>query len=85
VTEYIVEVYVPRTGAIGTAGVRLAAEEQTRRGAPVRYLRAILVPEDETCYLLFDAGSADDVRAVITRAAVPFERICTAIEPEGAL
>ena len=79
-TEFIVEVYVPRSGAIATTGVCRAAEEQTRRGAPVRYLRAILVPEDETCYLLFDAASADDVRAVVTRAAVPFERICSAIE-----
>jgi hypothetical protein len=77
VTEFIVEVYVPRTGALATAGVRRAAEEHS---PPVRYLRAILVPEDETCYLLFDAASADDVRAVVTRAAVPFERICTAIE-----
>ena len=79
-SEFIVEVYVPRTGAPGTAGVREAAEEHTRRGSPVRYLRAILVPEDETCYLLFDAGSADEVRAVVTRAAVPFERISMAIE-----
>ena len=46
----------------------------------MRYLRAILVPEDETCYLLFDAESVDDVRAVVTRAAVPFERISAAIE-----
>ena len=79
-SEFIVEVYVPRTGAVGTAGVREAAEEHTRSGTPVRYLRAILVPEDETCYLLFDAGCVDDVRAVVTRAAVPFERISAAIE-----
>jgi hypothetical protein len=80
VSEFIVEVYVPASGAVGTAGVREAAEEQTRHGPPVRYLRAILVPDDETCYLLFDAGSADDVRAVVTRAAVPYERISAAIE-----
>ena len=74
-SEFIVEVYVPRSGVLGTAGVREACE-----GTPVRYLRAILVPEDETCYLLFDAGCVDDVRAVVTRAAVPFERISAAIE-----
>ena len=80
--EFIVEVYVPRTGAIGTASVRAAAEAHP---SPVRYLRAILVPEDETCYLLFDAASVDDVRAVVTRAAVPFERISTAYESEDAV
>ena len=79
-SEFIVEVYVPRTGDPGTAGVREAAEEEARCGTPVRYLRAILVPEDETCFLLFDAGSVDAVRAVVTRAAVPFERISAAIE-----
>ena len=82
VTEFIVEVYVPRTGAIGTAGLKAAVEAHT---PPVRYLRAILVPEDETCYLLFDAASADDVRAVVTRAAIPFDRISTAIESEEAV
>ena len=81
-SEFIVEVYVPRTGAIGTAGVREAA---LAHRPPVRYLRAILVPEDETCYLLFDATSAEDVRAVVTRAAVPFERISAAIESEEAV
>jgi hypothetical protein len=80
VSEFIVEVYVPRTGADCTAGVREAAAEHTRSGTPVRYLRAILVPEDETCYLLFDADSVDAVRAVVTRAEVPFERISAAIE-----
>ena len=74
-SEFIVEVYVPRSGALGTAGVREACQ-----GTPVRYLRAILVPEDETCFLLFDADSPDAVRAVVTRAAVPFERISAAIE-----
>jgi hypothetical protein len=82
VSEFIVEVYVPRTGAIGTAGVRAAAAAHT---PPVRYLRAILVPEDETCYLLFCADSVEDVRAVVTRAAVPFERISAAIESEEAV
>jgi hypothetical protein len=79
VSEFIVEVYVAKTGAIGTAEVRAAAEAHT---PPVRYVRAILVPEDETCFLLFDAASIDDVRAVVTRAAVPFERISSAIESE---
>ena len=79
-SEFIVEVYVPRTSAPCTTGVREACAEHTRSGSPVRYLRAIHVPEDETCFLLFDADSPDAVRAVVTRAAVPFERISAAIE-----
>ena len=79
-SEFIVEVYVPRTSAPCTTGVREACAEHTRSGSPVTYLRAILVPEDETCFLLFDADSPETVRAVVTQAAVPVERIAAAIE-----
>ena len=33
----------------------------------MRHLRAILVPEDETCLLLYDATSADTVRERVPR------------------
>ena len=55
--------------------VRLAAEEQTRRGIPVRFLRTIFVPDDETCFLLFEASSAEAVRDAADLAALPYERV----------
>jgi hypothetical protein len=45
----------------------------------VRHLRSILVPEDETCFLLFDAPSSAAVRDALRRAAVPFERVVEAV------
>jgi Protein of unknown function (DUF4242) len=87
VTEYIIELYVSRSDERdvrrGAERARLAAEEQTRLGTPVRYLRSIYVPEDETCFVLFDACSADAVRATALLAALPFERVSTAIENEA--
>ena len=78
-TEYLVELYVSQAGAgafeLGSERLRLAAEEQTRRGTPVRCLRAIFVPDDETCFLLFEACSADAVRDAARLAALPFERL----------
>lgn len=58
---------------------RLAAEALTREGTPVRYLRFIFVPDDETCFHLYEAPSVDAVREAALRAAVPVERIAEAL------
>jgi hypothetical protein len=84
VTEYLLELYVARANAVAidqdAQRVRLAAEEHTRQGTPVRYLRSIFVPEDETCFLIFEAASADAVKAVAERASLSFEHVAAAIE-----
>ena len=81
--EFLVEFYLSRTDRAATqAGADracLAAEELTRRGTPVRYLSSIFVPEDETCFHLFEAISADAVREVAQRAELSFERVLEAI------
>lgn len=87
-TEFLVELYVSRTdGAAvgrGAGRARRAAAELSREGTPVRYLRSIFVPEDETCFFLYEAVSADAVREAARRAQLPFERIAEAIaEPDG--
>jgi hypothetical protein len=82
--EFLVEFYVSRSDAAGVerAGerARLAADELTLAGTSVRYLRSIFVPEDETCFFLYEAVSADAVRAAQGRAALPTHRISTALE-----
>ena len=80
--EFLVELYVSHTDAgavaLGAARARAAAEELTREGTPVRYLRSIYVPEDETCFLLYEAGTATVAREAAGRAGLPFERIAEA-------
>lgn len=44
----------------------------------MRYLRTIFVPEDETCFHLFEAVSADAVAEASKRAAIEHERIVEA-------
>ena len=79
VAEFVVELYVSRTDVAGVERgaerARLAAEQLTRAGTRVRYLRSIFVPQDETCLVLFEAASADAVRATARRAALPFDRV----------
>jgi Protein of unknown function (DUF4242) len=79
VPEYLIELYVSRTDAAGAERdaqrARLAAEQLTRAGTPVRYLRSMFLPLDETCLLLYEAASADAVRTAAQRAALPVDRV----------
>ena len=85
--EFLVELYVSRTDpdAVGRDAerARTASAELTREGTPVRFLRSIFVPEDETCLFLFEAGSVDVVREAARRAALSFEHLAeTALDNE---
>jgi len=79
VAEFLVELYLPRSDpsavAGAVAGARRAAEELTAAGTPVRFVRSIFVPEDETCFQLFEAASAEAVREAADRAELRVDRI----------
>jgi hypothetical protein len=81
--EYLVEVYAPRNGAAGVrhaaARARDSAQQLSDEGIPTRYMRAIFVPEDETCFHVFEAVSLEAVRAAIGRAELPAHRIVQAV------
>lgn len=77
--EFLVELYVARSdGNVIVEQARVAAAEVSRPGARVRCLSSIFVPEDETCFLLYEADTLDDVRAAATRAGLVFERVARA-------
>ena len=83
--EYLLEFYMPRDDAQAARddgeSARVAAEELTRRGTAVAYRRALFVPSEETCFLLFEAESADAVLKAATLAELPSGRI-TAVHPQ---
>jgi uncharacterized protein DUF4242 len=84
--EFVLEFYVPRIdGGAGERAerARRAAEDLTREGTPVRYLRSILLPEEETCLMLYEAASAGDVRAAAGRASLPLARVTEAVSEPG--
>ena len=68
---------MPRARALELA----AAKERVRTvtanvsHGDIRYVRAIYVPEDETCFYVFDASSADLVAQVSGLAGLPDGRI----------
>lgn len=57
-----------------------AAQEMTRQGTPVSYLRSTYVPESGTCMCLFAANDAASVKALNERANLVFDRIVSALD-----
>lgn len=84
--EFLVECYISGADAAAAGRTaergRLAADELTRAGKPIRYVRSIFVPREETCFFLYEAASADVVRAAAIEAELPFERVTEAFAPE---
>lgn len=78
--EFLVEVYVVRGDHATAQAIERAANAGARCviGRSVRCLRSILVPEDETCFLLYEAPSADAVDAAVRRAGLRPEHISVA-------
>jgi hypothetical protein len=87
VALFLVESYVARTDAASALRLakdaRRAAETLCREGTPVRYQRSIFVPEDETCFHLYEAESADAVREAARRAELRIDRIADALAETG--
>ena len=81
--EYLVELYVAQGDHLAAqqhaALAQRASDDLTREGRSVRCLRSIYVPEDETCYVLYRASSAEAVREAARRAQLQFERVAEAV------
>ena len=50
----------------------------------MRFLRSVFVPEDETCFYLYEAASAEAVREAARRAALQSGRVAEALTDSGA-
>ena len=77
--EFLAEVYVSKAGEAARLPdietVVAAANQVTQEGSRVELLRLIHVPEDETCFYLFSAESADGVVDTADRAGLRLDRL----------
>jgi len=82
-TEFLAELYLPRTAADAVEAARdrarNAAAELSADGTSVRLDRTIFVPADEMCLFLFEATSIEAVQEAARRAALSFEHIAEAV------
>jgi hypothetical protein len=84
VPSYLVEVYLPqsRAGDARCTGrrARAAADDHSREGTPGRYVRTTFLTDDETCFHVFEAASADVVEEVSRRAGLGRSRVVAVVE-----
>jgi hypothetical protein len=81
---FMVERYLPGVGAGGAATAELLAKHvaihASAGGGKVRHLRSLFVPQDEQCFVLFEAASAQTLTETIQRAGIAYERIAEVID-----
>ena len=80
-SSYLLEAYTPASALLEEveARMRTAAAELSESGTPVRYVRSILVPEDETCFHLLVGPSSEAVAETARRAGISAPRITKAV------
>ena len=86
---FLIEVYIPRARAheADSTGRRIRAAIDALHGADVdfRFVRTMLLPEDETCFHVVDAPSVAAVQHICKHAGLSSIRVVSAIEdPSGA-
>jgi Protein of unknown function (DUF4242) len=74
-TRYVLEVYAPESSSLADVEAHAALV----CGDGVCYVRSLLLPEDETCFHVFEAPSAAAIVEASRRASVPFLRVTEAI------
>jgi hypothetical protein len=83
VPSYLVETYIARSQSGERAArerrARSAAEELTQERTSVRFERSIYVPEDETCFFVFDAPSGREAALAALRAGLDPIRVVEAV------
>ena len=56
------------------------AADMRARGQNISYVRSTFAPEDGRCMCLFDAESADQVRALNDAAGLPYTQVVAALD-----
>lgn len=84
--SYFVETYLSRTSAGELAAceqrARSAARELTQEETRVRFDRSINIPEDETCFFVFEAATSGDAALAAERARLNAIRIVEVFSSE---
>ncbi len=83
--SFVVEVYAPNLSRADLADLAARAEavarELEREGVEVRYLRSVLVPEDETCFHHFEGPTIDAIRLASKRAGLFSDDRLASVKP----
>ena len=84
-TRYLVELSDSESlleGVQALAGrARRAAAQVTQEGTRVRFLRVVFVPDDGSCFLLYEAESEQAINKAIASGEIRVRRVARTLEP----
>lgn len=60
---------------------RRAAAEVTQEGTRVRFLRVVFVPEDGSCFLLYEAESEQAINKAVASGEIGVRRVARSLAP----
>lgn len=74
---YLAEIYLPAGSTLASVAhrARAGAEHAAGTGAGINFVEAIFLPQDESCFLLYQAHRAADVTAAGSAAGLAFDRV----------
>src|SRR3954453_2229420 len=83
--RFLVETYTPAGNSLPEleARARQAVAELSGAGKTVRYERAILIPDDETCFYLLAATTSREAADALRRAGVSPHRVTEAVRADA--
>ncbi len=67
------------------ARARRTVEELRADGRPIRFLRSVYVPEDDACFLLYEAPSEALVREALEKAGLASGGMATTVGADAPL
>ena len=78
---FLAEFYLPASAALADVvqRARAGAAAACAAGAPTRFVQAIFVPTEETCFALFQAPTAAAVSAAGSAAGLEFDHVAPAL------
>lgn len=76
--EFLAESFLEAADPETDARLAAAAAVGSSPGAAVRHLRTVVIPEDETLLVFYEAPSADAVRDALAHAGIECDRITEA-------
>jgi hypothetical protein len=73
--EFMVELFSEADDLDGRSALLQRARQAAETTVDVRFVRSIFVPDDEMCFLVFEAESEDAVARLAEQAALPVDRV----------
>jgi hypothetical protein len=76
--EFLAELFSEADDLDGRSALVQRAREAASRSGDVRFVRFIFVPDDEICFLVFEAESSAAIARLARQAALPIDRVVRA-------